>query len=62
MLWIMPVTNDNKFIKIVNEGDTQIKQVTEADSNADMTYEYELLQKLGVAIMFNLRFAMYDIA
>ena len=58
LLWIMPVA-DNKFIKLVNEGDTQMYQVTDAGEHMDMTYDYEVQQKLGIAIMFNLAFGMY---
>ena len=54
----MPVA-DNKFIKLVNEGDTQMYQVADAGEHMDMTYDYEVQQKLGIAIMFNLAFGMY---
>ena len=54
----MPVA-DNKFIKLVNEGDTQMYQVTDAGEHMDMTYDYEVQQKLGIAIMFNLALGMY---
>ena len=60
ILWIMPVT-DNKFIKLVNEGETQVYQVTDAGTHMDMTYDFELQQKLGIAIMFNLAFGVYKI-
>lgn len=60
ILWIMPVA-DNKFIKLVNEGDTQVYQVTDAGANVDMTYEYEMQQKIGIGILFNLAFGVYKI-
>jgi hypothetical protein len=60
MLWIMPIA-DNRFIKLVNEGDTQLKSVMDKGENMDMTYEYEFQTKLGVGIMFNLAFGMYDL-
>ena len=60
ILWIMPVA-DNKFIKLVNEGETQVYQVTDAGAHMDMTYDFEMQQKLGVAIMFNLAFGVYKI-
>ena len=60
LLWIMPVT-DLKFIKLVNEGDTQLRSVTDKDTNMDMTYESEIQTKLGVAVMLNSAFGVYNI-
>jgi hypothetical protein len=60
LLWIMPVS-DLKFIKLVNEGDTQLAQITDKDTNMDMTYTAELQTKLGVAVMLNSAFGVYDI-
>lgn len=57
----MPVV-DNKFIKFVNEGDTQVYQVTDAGEHMDMTYDFEMQTKIGIAIMFNLAFGMYCMA
>ena len=58
LLWIMPVT-DLKFIKLVNEGDTQLAQITDKDANMDMTYTAEMQTKLGVAVMLNSAFGVY---
>ena len=60
LLWVMPVT-DMKFIKLVNEGDTQLRAITDKDTLMDMTYEQEMMTKLGVAIMLNSAFGVYDI-
>lgn len=60
VLWIMPVV-DNKFIKVVNEGDVQVTQVTDSATNVDMTSEYEMQQKIGVGIIFNMAFGVYSI-
>lgn len=60
LLWIMPVT-DLKFIKLVNEGDTQLRSITDKDTNMDMTYESEIQTKLGVAVMLNSAFGVYDL-
>ena len=60
LVWIMPVV-DEKFIKVVNEGDTQLMTVSDKDANMDMTYEYELQTKLGCAVMLNGAFGVYDI-
>lgn len=60
LLWIMPV-EDLKFIKLVNEGDTQLAQITDKDANMDMTYTAEMQTKLGIAVMLNSAFGVYDI-
>lgn len=60
LLWVMPVT-DIRFIKLVNEGDTRLHQVMDADTNMDMTYESEMQTKLGVGIMLNSAFGAYVI-
>ena len=60
LLWVMPVT-DLKFIKLVNEGDTQLRAISDKDTNMDMTYEQELQTKLGVAVMLNSAFGVYDL-
>ena len=60
LLWVMPVT-DLKFIKLVNEGDTQLRSITDKDTNMDMTYESEIQTKLGVAVMLNSAFGCYDL-
>ncbi len=56
----MPMT-DNKFIKLVNEGDTQITQVTDPTTRRDMTYEYEYQMKFGIAVVTNLKWGMWNI-
>ena len=60
LIWIMPVT-DLKFLKLVNEGDTQLRAITDKDENMDMTYEQEIQTKLGCAVMLNSAFGVYDI-
>ena len=60
LIWIMPVSEE-KFIKVVNEGDTQLMTVTDKDVNRDMTYEYELQTKLGCGVMLHGAFGCYDI-
>ena len=58
MLWIMPVSAQ-KFIKFVNEGETQVYQVTDPGEHMDFTYDYEMQKKIGIALMFNVSFGMY---
>lgn len=60
LLWIMPISEE-KFIKLVNEGDTQIRAITDKDTLMDMTYEQEMMTKLGVAVMLNSAFGVWDI-
>ena len=57
-LLIMPVA-DNKFIKIYDEGDAQIKEVTDPQILQDMTIEYEYQQKMGVSVVANRKFGTY---
>lgn len=60
LIWVMPVA-DEKFIKVVNEGDTQLKSVADNGTNMDMTYEYELQTKLGCGVILGGAFGCYDI-
>ena len=60
ILWIMPASEE-RFIKLVNEGDTQLRAITDKDTNMDMTYEQEMMTKLGVAVMLNSAFGVFEI-
>ena len=40
----MPVA-DNKFIKIYNEGEAMLKEVSDSSTNMDMTIEYEFQKR-----------------
>ena len=51
---VMPA--DNKFIKMYDEGEAQIKEVTDGNTNMDKTVEYEYQQKMGVATVINKKF------
>jgi hypothetical protein len=61
-LYIVPVSASNKFIKIVNEGDTMIAQTSDKDVNRDMSYEYEYMFKMGISVIFNSVFGFWNIA
>lgn len=61
-LYIVPVNAVNKFIKIVNEGDAQISQVSDKDTNRDMSYEYEYMFKMGISVVFNTVFGYWNVA
>ena len=52
---------DLRFLKMVNEGDVQLRAITDKDTLMDMTYEQEIMVKLGVAVMLNSAFGVYDI-
>lgn len=60
ILWIMPVSEE-KFLKLVNEGDTQLRTIADKDENMDYTYENEIMTKLGVGVMLNGAFGVWDI-
>lgn len=60
-LLIMPV-GDNKFIKLINEGNPEMRQVNDNTAEMDMTYSYTYMFKMGVAVMINLLFGVYNIA
>lgn len=57
---IMPV-GDNKFIKMYDEGDTDMSEVTDKDANMDYTMEFEYKQKMGVATVINKKFGQINI-
>jgi hypothetical protein len=56
----MPV-GDNRFIKVVNEGQPEMRQVNDNTVNQDMTYDYRYMFKMGVAVMVNLLFGVWNI-
>lgn len=60
-LYVIPTSVANKFIKVVNYGETQISQVTDKDTNRDMSYEYEVLYKMGINIILNTVFGVWEI-
>ena len=60
-LLIMPV-GDNKFIKVINEGNPEMRQVNDNTMNQDMTYDYRYMFKMGVAVQIGLLFGVYNIA
>ena len=59
-LLIMPV-GDNKFVKMYNEGDTQIHQIVDGDTNMDKTFEYEVQRKMGIATIIGKKFGVWTI-
>lgn len=61
ILYIIPTSVANKFIKVVNYGEAQISQVTDRDTNRDMSYEYEMLYKMGINVILNTVFGVWEI-
>lgn len=59
-LLVMPVA-DNRFVKIFNEGESQVKEVSDGTTNLDGTMEYEYQQKMGVATVIGRLFGMWTI-
>lgn len=59
-LLIMPV-GENKFIKLYDEGDAQIREISDGATNMDMTMEYEYQQKMGVATVLGKYFGVWEI-
>ena len=60
VLFIMPVGVE-PMIKLVYEGDTQMYQVQDAGTHMDMTYDYEVMTKMGVGVITNQKFGMWKI-
>lgn len=59
-LLIMPLA-DNKFVKLVYEGDPIMKETTDNTVNQDMTYEVKYMTKLGVGTMMGRYFGTWNI-
>ena len=60
VLLIMPLA-DNKFVKLVYEGDARLKEVTDNKELQDMTYEFKYMTKLGVSTMIGRYFGTWNI-
>lgn len=58
---LMILPGDIKPIKLVNEGQALIKQVSDGTDNMDMSFEYKFQKKYGIATMFNMLYGMYKI-
>lgn len=58
-LLFMPVRPDFKPIKFVNEGDPYFYEVSDRETNVDMTVEAEYQVKMGVGVVLNLHYGVY---
>lgn len=59
-LYFVP-QNEQKFIKLVNEGDMRVFEIQDAAVNQDMTYSGELQAKLGCGIVTSDVLGVWDI-
>lgn len=59
-LLIMP-TGDNRFIKVVYEGESRVREISDGDTNMDATIEYEYQTKMGVATIIGKKFGTWTL-
>lgn len=60
-LLILPNNND-RFIKIVFEGEDYVKEVNDETTNMDMSLEYKFITRFGVKSIFSTVFGVYNLA
>lgn len=60
-LVVMPIDPDNKMLKFYDEGEAQIREITDGTTNMDMTLEYEYQRKMGAGVVFCKYFGVYTI-
>lgn len=60
-LFIMPV-GENRFVKVINEGQPEMRQVTDFTQTQDMTSDMRYLFKMGVGVQIGLLFGVWNIA
>lgn len=59
-LYIMPLVDDNKFIKYVNGGETSL-EVTEVGATLNDMQSYEVQRKIGIGTLLTRNFAVWTI-
>lgn len=62
---IMPNVTDNKFVKMVDQGETEINEVTdkgEASGRYDDVMKYEMTRDFGVAVVVGRQFGAWELA
>lgn len=57
-LMLVPVDSSFKPIKLVNEGDSYFNEVTDRETNMDMTVQAEYMQKFGVGVVINMYYGI----
>lgn len=60
-LLVLPST-DNTPIKLVFEGTSMIKEISDGTDNMDMSLEYKFLTKFGVEVIFNTLYGSYKLS
>ena len=60
-LLVLPQNNE-RFIKIVFEGEDYVKEVTDELGNMDMSLEYKFISRFGVSSVFSTLFGVYTLA
>lgn len=60
-IFILPAVID-KFVKMVEEGGTEIYEVTDRETHRDHTYDYEMVRKLGVDVVIASRFGVVTLS
>ena len=58
---ILVLTNDVKPVKLINEGEVLIKEVSDGTTNMDMTIEHAVMFKLGASVIFNRMYASIEL-
>lgn len=58
---LMILPNAFRPIKVTFEGDTRAKSATENTDNMDMTLEYQFASKVGIGVVFNKLYGIYNI-
>ncbi|WP_125154449.1 hypothetical protein [Clostridium rectalis] len=59
---LLIIPNNIKPVKLVNEGQTIIKEVSDGITNMDMSMEYAFQKKFGVGVVFNAMYGSFEIA
>lgn len=59
-LLVLPST-DVKPVKLVFEGDSMVKEVSDGLANQDMSMEYKFITRFGTALVFNTLYGQYTI-
>lgn len=60
-LLVMPVDPENKMVKLFDEGDAFIKEISDGTINMDATIEYEYQRKFGVGVIFCKYFGVWTL-
>lgn len=59
-LLVLPA-NDDRFIKLVFEGDSMVKNTTDNTVNTDMTYDHSFITRFGCKLIFSVLFGEYEL-